>query len=127
MATPAVAGEAELRHQLARRRVFVFFFAFTLVALLPTMLGESDQLTHIADDVILVALAIIALAIIGAWWRRDTVAGLQQTHNAVLTLLIIALIVQIGAIYIERNDPSDFGNEIPSLFFILAMIINRIV
>jgi hypothetical protein len=42
-------------------------------------------------------------------------------------IAIIELVIQIGGIYIERTDPADFANEIPSLLFILTLIINRAV
>lgn len=127
MSTPVAVDEAELQHQLGRRRVFVFFFAFTIVALLPTALGESDMLTHFADDVAIIVLAAIALALIASWWRQDTVPGLQRLSNALLMIAIIELVIQIGGIYIERTDAADFANEIPSLLFILTLIINRAV
>ena len=44
---------------------------------------------------------------------------------AVLAVLLI--LVTIFAITQEYNDPEDFGNEIPTLFFGIFMLINRFI
>lgn len=127
MSAPPASGTAQLRRELARRRVFVFFFAFTIVALLNTINDERDTLFHLIDDAAIVGLSIIALALAAAWWRRQTIPELQRLHNALLMLIVIALVVQLIWFPIEAPDPADFGNEIPVLLLLVVLLINRVV
>jgi hypothetical protein len=112
---------------LAKRRVFVFFFVFAIIALLSTVAEESDIFLHALDDYVIIIIAIIALLFIYLSRKKQTVSQLARQHNVILALLVIALIVQIYAIIVEFNDPADFGNEIPVLVLIVMMLVNRFV
>jgi hypothetical protein len=88
---------------------------------------EGDMLAHSLDDYAILALSIMALLVIGAMWKKQSFAGLRKQHNILLALLILALIFQIYAFIAESNDPTDLGNEYPSLTILILMIINKFI
>jgi hypothetical protein len=128
-AAPAgsVPTNGQLTWLLGRRRVFAFFAAFTIVALGDVLFGELDKLTHAFDDIVIVILMAVVLGVIGSGLRKTSVLQLSRQQNIVLVIVIVALIIQIVAFPIEMKDPMDFGNEIPVLLLLVAMIVNRFV
>ncbi len=113
--------------ELGRRRVFAFFWGFVLVAISNTILEENDIFLHVVDDYADIVLAVIAIVVLAVWWKRNSMPELRRT-NTILTVLAVGLILAtIFAISQEYNDPADFGNEIPTLFFGIFMLINRFI
>lgn len=113
--------------QLGRRRVFVFFFGFALVAIANTVTEENDILLHVVDDYADILIAVVALAITFIWWKRNSLSALRKLNNILAVFAVLLILATIFAITQEINDPTDFGNEIPTLFFGVAMLINRFV
>ena len=118
---------SSVEKELAKRRVFLFFAAFAVLALVSTLSEESDMLLFVGDDIIILSIAITTIWLILASWKKTSLKQLVAQHNLILSLFVVALIVQIAAIFLEINDPTDFGNEIPSLFLILFTLANRFV
>lgn len=112
---------------LGRTRVFAFFWAFALVAIANVITEESDIFLHGVDDYTDIILAIVALIIIAVWWKKQTPAELKRTNNVLTVLAAVLILATIFAITQESGDPTDFGNEIPTLLFGVFMLINRIV
>lgn len=123
--SPASGGDRSLLKELGRRRVFVFFWAFVLVAIANTVTEENDILLHVLDDYTDITVAIIALVIYAAWRNRTALAELKRANNIATVLAVVLIIATIFAITQEFNDPTDFGNEIPTLFFGIFMLLNR--
>ncbi len=123
---PIVKGDIATR-ELSKRRVFVFFFVFMLIALLPTVIEESDVFLHALDDYLIIFIAIVALLFVFLSWKRQTVSQLLAQHNVLAVLIVIALIVQVYGIIAEIHDPADFGNEIPAFILLIMMLINRFI
>ncbi|MDE1869426.1 MAG: hypothetical protein KGH71_00375 [Candidatus Micrarchaeota archaeon] len=113
--------------ELAKRRVFIFAAFFMLFALGGLIGEEGDILSHAADDIVLAGIAAVTIIYLYASRNRQSLVDLRRQHNIVLVLFIIALVVQIGAIFIEMGDPMDFGNEIPSLILIVLVLVNRFI
>jgi hypothetical protein len=83
------------------------------------------MLAHSLDDYAILAISIVALLVIGAMWKKQSLAGLRKQHNVLPALLIVALIFQIYAFIAESNDPTDLGNDYPSLTILVLMLINK--
>jgi glycerol uptake facilitator-like aquaporin len=112
---------------LGRRRVSAFFFALLLVAIFEQAISESDKFLHAVDDYVDIIVAIIALLIIFAWWKKNSASDLKKTNNWMAGLALIVIIATIFAMTQEFGDAEDFGNEIPTLLFGIFLLINRFV
>ena len=119
--------EKSIARELAKRRAFIVLF-IVLVEILGAFIGiENDMLAHSIDDYAILAISIIGLLIIVAMWKKQSLASLKKQHNILFALLIVALAFQIYAFIAESNDPTDLGNEYPSLTILLLMIVNKFV
>ncbi len=111
--------------ELGRRRVFAFFWVFVLFAIGNVVGEENDIFLHVVDDYADITLAVIAIIVLAVYWKRSSIKDLRMTNN-ILTVLAVGLILAtIFAITQEMGDPTDFGNEIPTLFFGIFMLANR--
>lgn len=117
--TKAVAKE------LSKRRVFIFAALFAILALGGLIGEESDILAHAFDDIAILSLSVIILLVIAVSWKKVSFKELVMQHNVITIFFVVALIVQIAAIFIEISDPADFGNEIPTLILIILSLANR--
>ena len=88
---------------------------------------EVDMLAHSLDDYAILAISIVGLLVIGAMWKKQSLAGLRKQHNILLALLIVALVFQIYGFVAESNDPTDLGNEFPSVTILVLMLINKFI
>jgi hypothetical protein len=113
--------------ELGRRRVFIFFWSFVLIAIANTVNEENDIALHVVDDYADIALAIIALALIVVWRNRKSLKDLKKLNNALTVMAVLLILATIFAITQEYTDPTDFGNEIPTLLFGIWLVINRFV
>ena len=113
--------------ELGRRRVFIFFWGFVIVAIANVIGEESDMFIHVLDDYLDIILAVVAIAIIVAMWRKQTAPQLRRVNNIASILAVLLVLVTIYAISVEIGDPADFGNEIPTLLFGITMLVNRFV
>jgi hypothetical protein len=85
------------------------------------------MLAHSLDDYAILAISIVALLVIGVLWKKQSLAALKKQHSILLVLLIVALVFQIYAFIAESNEPTDLGNEYPSLTILILMLINKFV
>lgn len=111
--------------ELGRRRVFAFFWVFTLFAIGNAVNEENDIFLHVADDYTDIILAVVAIVVLVLWWKRSSMKDLRMTNNILTVLAVLLIAATIFAITQEMGDPADFGNEIPTLFFGIFMIANR--
>ncbi len=111
--------------ELGRRRVFAFFWVFTAFAIGNVVGEENDIFLHVVDDYTDIALAIIAIVVLVLWWKKSDLKQLRTTNNILTVLAVGMVIATVFAITQEMGDPTDFGNEIPTLLFAVFMIINR--
>ena len=122
-----VSEEKSIARELAKRRAFIVLF-IVLIEIVGAFVNlEGDMLAHSLDDYAILAISIIALLLIGAMWKKESLAGLKKQHNILLVLLIVALVFQIYGFITESNDPTDLGNEYPSLTILLLMIANKFI
>ena len=122
-----VSEEKSIARELAKRRAFIVLF-IVLIEIVGAFVNlEGDMLTHSLDDYAILVISIIGLLVIAAMWKKQSLAGLKKQHNILLVLLIVALVFQIYAFIAESNDPTDLGNEYPSLTILLLMIVNKFI
>jgi cytochrome bd-type quinol oxidase subunit 2 len=126
-ASADVPEEKSVARELAKRRAFIVLF-IVLIEIVGAFIGlEGDMFAHALDDYALLAISIVALLVIGAMWKKQSLAGLRKQHNILLALLIVALVFQIYGFIAESNDPTDLGNEFPSLTILVLMLINKFI
>lgn len=113
--------------ELGRRRVFAFFWVFVLVAISNTITEENDIFLHVVDDYADITLAIVAVIILVAMWKKQSIKDLRKVNNIFTILAVLLIAAALFAISQEIGDPADFGNEIPTLFFGVFMLANRFV
>jgi peptidoglycan/LPS O-acetylase OafA/YrhL len=124
-ASTDVPEEKSIARELAKRRAFIVLF-IVLIEIVGAFIGlEGDMIAHSLDDYAILAISIIAFLVIGAMWKKQSLTGLRRQHNILLALLIVALVFQIYAFIAESNDPTDLGNEYPSLTILVLMLINK--
>lgn len=111
--------------ELGRRRVFAFFWVFTLVAIANTINEENDILLHVVDDYTDIVLAVVAIVVLLLWWKRASFKNLRRGNNILTVLAVLLIVATLYAVTQEMGDPTDFGNEIPTIFFGVFMILNR--
>lgn len=111
--------------QLGRRRVFGFFWVFVLFAIANTVTEENDIFLHVVDDYTDIVLAVVAIVVLLVWWKKASLPNLKRVNNILTVLAVLLILATIFAITQEMGDPTDFGNEIPTLFFGAFMIANR--
>ena len=122
-----VSEEKSIARELAKRRAFIVLF-IVLIEIVGAFVNlEGDMLAHSLDDYAILVISIIGLLVIAAMWKKQSLAGLKKQHNILLVLLIVALVFQIYAFIAESNDPTDLGNEYPSLTILLLMIVNKFI
>jgi cytochrome bd-type quinol oxidase subunit 2 len=122
-----VPEEKSIARELAKRRAFIVLF-IVLIEIVGAFIGlEGDMLAHALDDYAILAISIVGLLVIGVMWKKQSLAGLRKQHNILLALLIVALVFQIYGFIAESNDPTDLGNEYPSLTILLLMLINKFI
>ena len=122
-----VPEEKSIARELAKRRAFIVLF-IVLIEIVGAFIGlEGDMIAHSLDDYAILAISIVALLVIGVMWKKQSLAGLRKQHNIVLVFLIVALVFQIYGFIAESNDPTDLGNEFPSLTNLILMLINKFV
>ncbi len=115
-----VSEEKSIARELAKRRAFIVLF-IVLIEIVGAFVNlEGDMLAHSLDDYAILAISLVALLVIGAMWKKQSVTGLRKQHNILLVLLIVALVFQIYGFIAESNDPTDLGNEFPSLTILVA-------
>jgi len=88
---------------------------------------EGDMFVHALDDYAILAISIVALLVMGAMWKKQSLAALRKQHKILLVLLIVALVFQLYGFIAESNDPTDLGNEFPSLTILVLMLINKFI
>jgi hypothetical protein len=122
-----VSEEKSIARELAKRRAFIVLF-IVLIEIVGAFVNlEGDMFAHSLDDYAILAISLVALLVIGAMWKKQTLAGLRKQHNILLVLLIVALVFQIYGFVAEANDPTDLGNEFPSLTILVLMVINKFI
>jgi hypothetical protein len=119
--------DQSLTKELGRRRVSIFFWALLFIAIANVVNEENDLVLHVADDYADLALAVVALGIIALWRKRKSLKDLKKLNNVLAVLAVIVILATIFAITQEYTDPTDFGNEIPTLLFGIFLLINRFV
>jgi hypothetical protein len=126
--TPAdVPEEKSVARELAKRRAFIVLF-IVLIEIVGAFIGlEGDMFAHALDDYAILAISIVALLVVGGMWKKQSLAALRKQHNILLGLLIVALAFQIYGFIAESNDPTDLGNEFPSLTILVLMLINKFI
>jgi hypothetical protein len=70
---------------------------------------------------------VIAVAILVTMWRKRSTPTLRKANNIATVLAVLLIVATTYAITQEIGDPTDFGNEIPTLFFGIFIIINSFV
>lgn len=123
-AAPA-SDEASTRRELGVRRASLYVSIFGVVVLGLVTLGESDKPLHLIDDLVLVAVAVVAIVLIGLGWKRQTLSELHRLNKVLTGLFAVAFVGQVFGIFVEFNDPKDFGNDIPSLILVVLVLANR--
>ena len=121
---PSMPDKDTIR-ELGRRRVFAFFWVFTLFAIGNVVNEENDIFLHVVDDYTDIILAVVAIVVLVLWWKRSSMKDLRMTNNILTVLAVLLIAATLFAITQEMGDPTDFGNEIPTLFFGIFMIANR--
>ncbi len=123
----SVSPDKETVKELGRRRVFAFFWVFVLFAISNVVGEENDIFLHVLDDYVDIALSIVAIVVLVVWWKRSSVKELKMANNIFTVLAVGLVLATLFAITQEMGDPTDFGNEIPTLFFGIFMLANRFV
>jgi len=122
-----VSEEKSIARELAKRRAFIVLF-IVLIEIVGAFIGlEGDMIAHSLDDYAILAISLVALLVVGAMWKKQSLTGLRKQHNILLVLLIVALVFQIYGFIAESNDPTDLGNEFPSLTILVLMLINKFI
>jgi membrane protease YdiL (CAAX protease family) len=122
-----VPVEKSVARELAKRRAFIVLF-IVLIEIVGAFIGlEGDMLAHALDDYAILAISIVALLMIGGMWKKQSLAGLRKQHNILPVLLTLAIVFQIYGFVVESNDPTDLGNEFPSLTILVLMVINKFI
>ena len=122
-----VSDEKSIARELAKRRAFIVLF-IVLIEIVGAFVNlEGDMLAHALDDYAILAISIIGLLVIGTMWKKQSLAGLKKQHNILLVLLLIAIVFQVYGFIAESNDPTDLGNEFPSLTILLLMVVNKFI
>ena len=124
-ASTGATPEKSVLKEHGRRRVFVFFWGFVIVAISGVITEEMDMTLHVADDYVDIIAAVIVLALYLMWRNKTALADLKKANNIATVFAVVLVLATIFAITQEIGDPTDFGNEIPTLFFGVFMLVNR--
>ncbi len=111
-------------HELAKRRVFIFFYAIVGFALIPTILDEMDQPAHIIDDVALVITGIVMFVFLAVTWRKQSYSDLKRANKIARYAAFAVILLVLMAIAIEYKDLNDLGDDFAKLFFAVALLVN---
>ena len=113
------------RRWAGRRRAYGLIAAVSL-SFAPVGIGEfADNPIFIADDFIVTGLAIFVLVAYFLWRKKVSVSDLKKQTNIFAIALIVAYVVKLVWLFVESSDPTDAGDEMPAIFFIVALLLNR--
>lgn len=112
--------------EIARRRVYIFFSLFMVLAFTPLLKEESDKLLHVMDDIAMVLGALTVLILSFLWKKKNSYQELRKQHLLFTVIFFIVLVFQIAALPLEISDPTDFGNDIPSVILVVLTICNKL-
>lgn len=94
-----------------KRYLLIAISLLILYFIAPGISGESDSLSHIMDDIVISAMAILTIVLIVAYWRAYPLRSHRVGRASVQGVFVIALLAQIVGVAIEYSDPNDVGNE----------------
>ncbi len=122
-----ISEEKSIARELAKRRAFIVLF-IVLIEIVGAFVNlEGDMLAHSLDDYAILVISIVGLLVIAAMWKKQSLGALRKQHKILLVLLIVALVFQLYGFIAESNDPTDLGNEFPSLTILVLMLINKFI
>ncbi len=114
---------------MSRRRVFGFFWVFFGLAIAQTLNDESDEFMHVVDNYVGIALVVIAVVVLLAWWRKTDTKNLKMVNNIMTGLAVVLLIMAVVTLAGMTGETTmeDLADDIPTLLFSIFMLINRFV
>ncbi|QQG49067.1 MAG: hypothetical protein HY247_01785 [archaeon] len=121
--------DKEWLKEIGRRRVSGFFWVFFGVAISQTLSTESDEFSHVLDNYIGIALVVVAVAVLLLWWKKTSTKDLKMVNNIMAVLAVILIITAIVTLagMTGETTSEDLGDDYPTLFFGIFLLINRFV
>ena len=115
--------------EIGRRRVFGFFWVFFVLAIFQTVSTEGDEFMHVVDNYVGIGLAAVAIIVLLVWWKKTDTKNLKMMNNILTVLAVILLIMAVVTLagLTGETTVEDLGDDIPTLFFSIFMLINRFV
>ncbi len=129
MGTPTPHEDTEAKDlAIWKRRGAIFLFLGVIAIIFGATAGEEvgNNPLFAVDDLVVLVVAILLIAI---WVVRlrgaSTLPQLRTAANISVILLAVAVLAKLYGVFVERNSPDDFGDEIPSLYILLVSIGSR--
>lgn len=95
------------------------------LAFLGVAMAEMDPPIFVTDDVVAAILGIVTLLLYFVWRNKTSLGDLKKQTNIFTALLVVAFLVKSIWIFVEIGDPDAFGDDVPAVFFLVAVLVNR--
>ena len=122
--SPPVEESAQMRTWAARRRAAGIMGVVGL-AYFGVLMSETDHMIFLTDDAVAAALGGVTLLLYLVWRHRTSLGDLKRHTDVFTGLLVFAFALKTVWILVESGDPGAFGDDIPAVFFVIALLVNR--
>jgi hypothetical protein len=120
--------EANAGKETQRRRVSVLLLALLAISLFETFALEGTKLVQIADDIIALAITLVAIGAFVMTRKDDSFAKLRRANNVALVVAAVLVFLAFLAIAVtEVGDADALGDDFPKLFLGIFLLVNRFV
>jgi heme/copper-type cytochrome/quinol oxidase subunit 4 len=116
----------EIRKWAGRRRAAGIIGAVSL-AFFGTTMAELDKPIYVVDDIVAGVIGLIVLLLYLVYRNKTSIGDMRKQANIFTTLLVVAYAVKFAWLFVELNDPDAMGDDVAAIFFLLAVILNRVM
>lgn len=90
------------------------------------IMQEMDHVVYVVDDLVIGLVGAIVLILYLIWRKHGDVNSLKRDTNVFSALLLFALLIKIIWLFgVEIHDPDAIGDDIPSIYFLIVVLLNR--
>jgi hypothetical protein len=90
-------------------------------------MAELDKPIYVVDDIVAGVIGLIVLLLYLVYRNKTSIGDMRKQTNIFTTLLVVAYAVKFAWLFVELNDPDAMGDDVAAIFFLLAVILNRVM
>jgi hypothetical protein len=117
----------EIRRWTGRRRAAGIIGGVSLAFFGTAMAEIAGNPIYTVDDFVAATIGLIVLLLYLAYRNKISIGDLRKQANIFTALLVVAFTVKFAWIFVELHDPDAMGDDMAAIYFLLAVILNRVM